>query len=93
MGDMGDTFKCLRLQKQKERFLRLEKSTKKLNQLGIDFVSKNNGLHLIINKGKYVYDFYPSTSKYRIRERGVGIKGGKLRIGLMNLLQHMGVQK
>lgn len=91
MGDMGDGYKLLRVQRQKERFLRLERSTNKLKQLGIDFSSKNGGLHLIIRKGKYVYDFYPSTSKYRIRERGVGIKGGKFRIGFMNLLEHMGV--
>lgn len=57
-----------------------EKSTKRLEECGVQFESKNNGAHLIVQGSGCLIDFWPGTGKYRIR-------GGREGRGVFNLLQ------
>lgn len=61
MGDMGDMFKDLNIEKKRKKRKNLEWSTNKLKELGVDFESKNDGILLIVKYGAYVANFYPST--------------------------------
>lgn len=92
MGDVGDMYKFLRDQRKIESRKKLQYSTDTLKDFGIDFESKNRGLHFVVKKGDDVYDFYPSTGKYRIRGKN-GAKFGRWKFGVDNLIKDMGVKK
>lgn len=62
----GDFYKALRDVTKNEKRARLKASTDELVRLGIDFVSKNDGVHLIISNR---WDFWPSTGKWFDRVR------------------------
>ena len=47
-----------------------EHNTKILKGAGINFVSKNYGLHLIMQTRKDTYEFWPSKGKYLRRSDG-----------------------
>lgn len=64
MSDMGDDFKALKEIKRAKKQSNLERSTTLLNAKGIEFESKNNGIHLIVRHGEQVFDFYPSTGLF-----------------------------
>ena len=74
MGDVGEDYKAWKKMKKKKKALNLEQSTAKLISMGIDFESKNNGLHLVVRSKNGVFDFYPSTGLYE--RRGVGQRRG-----------------
>lgn len=57
-----------------------EKSTKRLEEYGVQFESKNNGAHLIVRSSRCLIDFWPGTGKYRTRD-------GREGRGVFNLLQ------
>lgn len=48
MSDMGDMFNDLNIEKKRKKRKNLEWSTNKLKELGVDFESKNNGIHLVV---------------------------------------------
>lgn len=48
---------------------RLNDSTERLKDLGHTFTSHNNGLHLKVKSPVGIFDFWPSTGKYK-RPRG-----------------------
>lgn len=62
----------------------LKYSTNKLKELGVNFESKNDGLHLIINHGNKVVNFYPSTGKYICNKHNINNRG------LKNLIKFLG---
>ncbi len=68
MGDMGDDFRWLREQKKNKKIDNKIASTLMLQNEGIKFESKNDGLHLIVTglNGE-VFDFWPSTGLFRKR--------------------------
>lgn len=73
MGDMGDDFNAIRKHSQVKRAMNREASTDMLRAEKIEFVSKNNGAHLIIGE----VDFYPGTGLWRHRHiprQGRGVR-------------------
>jgi hypothetical protein len=52
-----------------------EESTKILQERGIDFLSRNNGAHLIVQNNGIVVDFWPGTGKYIVRESNIEGRG------------------
>jgi hypothetical protein len=46
-------------------------STARLVAAGITFTSNNSGVHLMVNHGDQVVDFWPSTGRWRTRTRPV----------------------
>lgn len=90
MGDVGDMYKFLNDQKKERKRLRMEYSIERLKEFGINFESKSGGFHFVIKKGMWIYDFYPSTGKYRIRG-GHRVKCGRWKFGVDILLKDMGV--
>ena len=74
MSDVREDYKAWGAMKKKNKALNLEKSTQKLIRMGIDFESKNDGLHLIIKSKNGIFDFYPSTGLYT--RRGVSHRRG-----------------
>jgi hypothetical protein len=90
MGDVGDMYKFMNDQRKIRNRKRLQYSTDRLKEFGIDFESKNRGWHFVIKKSDDVYDFYPSTGKYRIRGKN-GAKFGKWKFGVDSLIKDMEV--
>ena len=67
MGDMGDIFKSLKEDRRVKKSSNKESSTQILIDNGIEFESKNNGVHLIITCRSGKIDFWPSTGKWTPR--------------------------
>lgn len=61
-------------------------STQILKAKGVDFVAKNNGVHLIVDSSKGKIDFWPTTGKYIRRLDG---KSGR---GVFNMLDMVSEQ-
>jgi hypothetical protein len=65
--DMSATFRAMKQHSQDKRRSNLDNSTKLLRERGITFDVYNNGVHLVIRSGERVFDFWPSTGKFRER--------------------------
>ncbi len=76
-------WKAVRKGRQEKRHSNLQYSTQLLRENGIEFVAKNDGIHLIISTTPAI-DFYPSTGLWI--ERGTNIKGRGVR-KLLNYLK------
>lgn len=68
-----------------------ESSAELLREAGIQFESKNDGAHLIVNHAGNVADLWPGTGKYRVRKPGG--KGEQYRRGVFNLMRDLGIPK
>jgi len=68
MGDMGEAFKGMREAGLKRKATNLANSTKILEESGVEFVSRNSGIQLIITGHEAKLDFWPSTGKFRSRD-------------------------
>jgi hypothetical protein len=80
MSDMAEDFRAWDEAKREKKADNLAKSTAILSERGIEFESKNNGVHLIVRGAGKVVDFWPSTGKYIVR-------GGRTGRGVFNLLR------
>ncbi|HED4408954.1 TPA: hypothetical protein R4328_002093 [Pasteurella multocida] len=84
MGDMGEAFRDYsKFQKEKRRN-NLIYNTDLLIKSGVNFTSKNGGVHLIIEVNNMILDFYPSTGLWWDRNN----KCKKYR-GVKNLLRYI----
>lgn len=75
MGDVGDDMRAMRGFNQAKRAGNRESSTSELQRLGVEFESKNDGAHLIVEN---VLDFWPGTGLWinrRTHKRGRGVFG------------------
>lgn len=73
MSDMAETFKAMNDYAQAKRRDNTIKSTRLLKLANVEFVSKNNGAHLIVLNR---WDYWPSTGLFIDRsnqKRGRGI--------------------
>lgn len=83
MSELGDTFDALHEHNREKKRNNMEQSTKILRDRGINFQSKNNGVHLIVEHNGCTVDFWPSTGKFMFRkENFVGR-------GVFNLLKRL----
>ncbi len=80
MSEIGELFSALREESRIKKLSNLEQSTNILKEKNINFVSKNNGIHLIVGN----FDFYPSTGKFINRTTK---KDGR---GIFNLIKKIG---
>lgn len=83
MGDMGEMYRDWDEQKKEKKSSNKEYSTNKLISEGVDFESKNGGVHLIVTGKKCLIDYWPSTGKFITRD-------GKNGRGINNLLKLCG---
>jgi len=72
MSDSNEYYEFARIESQERRAKNRERSTDLLKQRAIEFVSKNNGTHLIVTNNHStdaarIFDFWPSTGKYKLR--------------------------
>lgn len=86
MGDMAEVFNAMKIDSKERKSNNLKFSTQTLIDNGVNFVSKNDGIHLVINHNGIVADFWPSTGKYQVRGKGYSR-------GLKSLLRELGVKK
>lgn len=84
MSDIGEYFRDYRKFRKEKRKNNLIHSTDLLIKSGINFTSKNEGIHLIIETNNIVLDFYPSTGLWWDRNN----KSKKYR-GVKNLLRYI----
>ena len=64
---MGEMYKEWRVQKKEKKVINLRNNLNMLNELGITYSSKNNGIHLQLNGENGIVDFYPTTSRWIAR--------------------------
>ena len=83
MSEMAEIWGDLRAMRQAKKRSNLAASTQMLLDSGIQFVTHNGGIHLTINKGSEVIDYWPSTGLWWIR--GTSNK----RRGIARLLTYM----
>jgi hypothetical protein len=73
MSEMIEDFKALREIGRTKRQSNKEKSTELLKEHGIEFESRNDGVHLMITTPKGRVNFYPSTGLYNGALSGRGV--------------------
>lgn len=85
MSEIGDAFKAIKERNKLKKLSNMEYSTELLKSLGIEFESKNNGVHLIVSHNGLIADFWPSTGKYSLRD-------GRYKRGVKSLVSDLGVK-
>lgn len=80
MGDMVEDFNAYRDYFREKKQHNKDYSTNLLIENGINFESRNGGIHLMINTEKGRINFYPSTGLYN------GVISGR---GIRNLLKEL----
>ncbi len=81
MNELTEIYAAMREQSREKKLSNCEFSTKLLDKLGVDYESKNNGIHLKVFNDNEVIDFYPSTGTWMIN--------GKKSRGVMGMLRYM----
>lgn len=75
MGELGEYWRDVNQASADKRAANREKSAEILRLRGINFKSKNNGVHLVVYGLREVIDFWPGTGKYVVRGSGVTGRG------------------
>lgn len=78
-NDIASDWRDHKRERAAKRENNLESSTKMLRDAGVVFVSKNNGLHIVIQTGKGIINFWPST--------GLWSHAGTSNRGVKNLIE------
>ncbi len=86
MGDMGEMFKEWKEAKKEKKLSNLGFSTNKLEELGVSFEKKNGGVHLVITHNDKIVDFWPSTGKFKFRNKKKYCRGLKKLIKELGLI-------
>ena len=82
MGDTGDDYKAMKEHSARKRKNNREQSAAMLAEAGIEYASKNNGAHLIVESNLGKIDFWPGTGKWMCRS-GAYSRGVKNLIALV----------
>lgn len=72
-SDIGEAFAAIREMQREKKYSNRISSTSLLEKHGISFISKNNGIHLIVSDR---WDFWPSTGKFidrQTKKQGRGV--------------------
>lgn len=67
MSEIGDDFKALREHQRAKKQANQKNSLAELERRGIAYTTANGGVHCIIRHQGRVFDFWPSTGKWRER--------------------------
>ena len=86
MSDLAETFRLMKERNKAKKLSNLEYSTQLLIDKGIEFKSKNGGVHLIVSHNGIIADFWPSTGKFQIRGKGYS-RGVKNLLNQINQLK------
>lgn len=83
MGDMREVYDAMKKHSKQKKSSNLATSTAMLDREQIDYISKNNGVHLIVTdfNGNLI-DFWPSTGKWIVRN-------GITSRGVQNLIRYI----
>lgn len=82
MVGFSESFKAHRRERQAKRASNRAMSGRLLRKAGIDYESKNSGVHLIVRGGGRVVDFWPGTGRWIDRDGGDGR-------GVRSLIAHL----
>ena len=85
MSDLAETFRLMKEHTKQKKLSNIEYSTQLLIDKGVEFESKNGGVHLIVTHNGSIADFWPSTGKFQIRGKGYSR-------GVKNLLNQLKVK-
>jgi hypothetical protein len=80
VSELGEIFEGWRDQRREKKAGNRASSTALLQERGVQFESKNDGVHLIVRGNGAVVDFWPSTGKFIVR-------GGRTGRGVFKLLR------
>ena len=81
----SEVWRAHRKHRQEKRHANQQSSTEILTARGIQFESKNAGVHLIVRHNDHVVDFWPSTGRWIARGNN---RSGR---GIQKLFQYLGV--
>lgn len=89
MGDMGDYWRDvspeLAERSKQKRAANRQNGATRLAAAGIQFESKNDGAHLIVQAKDHVVDYWPGTGKWITRNYRFTLTGR----GIARLLKHL----
>jgi len=87
MSEIGEIFKATKEHRAHESKCRkrnnMNGSMIMLGKNGINYVSKNDGVHLIVSHKGRIADFWPSTGKFNIRGDSRYFRGVRLLIKIL----------
>lgn len=83
MGDVGEDYKEHKRRSIDKRAYNRENSARILDEHGVRWISKNDGIHLMVDGPVGIIDFWPGTGKWRCRS-------GVERRGVFRLLKYLG---
>lgn len=75
MTELADDFRAKRERSRAKRAENRKNSAEILKSRRIEFESKNDGAHLIIDAGHCLVDFWPGTGKFMFRKGGIQGRG------------------
>jgi hypothetical protein len=67
MHEVYEVFKAIRAQAKADRVAMREVNIGLLHSYDVEFMERNRGLHCIVTTKAGVWDFYPSTEKFKKR--------------------------
>jgi len=82
---IGEFFAEQRVESQERRKRYRSYGSSRLEALGVQFTTRNDGAHLIITHAGKVVDYWPGTGKFIVRG------SNRHRRGINNLLKTLGV--
>ena len=82
MSELSETYELMKEVSREKKLSNKEFSTMLLDKMGVDYESKNDGIHLIVFNSLEFIDFYPSTGKWIPR-------GKQARRGVKKLLDYI----
>lgn len=75
MSEIGEAFSALKEAGAAKRRENQENSTRILDEKGVEFESKNRGVHLVVTGKDGLIDFWPSTGKFLCRNKSCQGRG------------------
>lgn len=76
MSDMIEVFRAMNDFSKNQRATRRDEAPSKLDAAGLSYSSNNEGAHLIVMGEMDIADFWPGTSRWKLRKgntKGFGI--------------------
>lgn len=83
-SEVGEAFAAMKEAGKAKKRANLEASTTILEELNIPFESKNHGIHLVVTGKTELFDFWPSTGKFKSRQGNLNGRGIRNLLGYCN---------
>ncbi|HZN48393.1 MAG TPA: hypothetical protein VFB71_12270 [Ramlibacter sp.] len=86
MGEQSEYFDAAKAEHRERAAARRLEAPAKLTALHLEYVSRNNGAHLIVKHGRRWIDYWPGTCRWcerRSKNRGWGLRSLLVSLGVV----------